>query len=156
MRVNDQATKEYLTHFLAQLDDFMLKIFERDASGLKHMLEEDYDYRFSQVINDLLQKNKLDFSEDNKLKLERVLKKLRGEYTSIEIVKVDLAFEPSERFMAMLKNWIQNNIGSNVVLDLHVNPKLLGGALITYKGLYKDFSILDKVKNYDFGSIQLA
>ncbi len=63
-------------------------------------------------------------------------------------VKITLAFLPDDAFVSKLFSWFADKLSKECILDISVDPKILGGVLIAYAGLYKDLSLKTKVKNY--------
>lgn len=57
------------------------------------------------------------------------------------IIKLTLGFEPT--MVSIDKFWgkIVDALGRYVILDIDYQPKLLGGAFISYGGEYKDYSL---------------
>ncbi|MBI2405724.1 hypothetical protein HYV21_01590, partial [Candidatus Microgenomates bacterium] len=54
--------------------------------------------------------------------------------TSLTFVKLTLAFEPTEEQRARFFEWVYTNVGPGVVLDITVETRVLGGAIVEYKG----------------------
>jgi len=58
------------------------------------------------------------------------------------------AVKPSREFVARLRARLQEKLGEEVSLNLKVDPGILGGAIITYKGYYFNFSLKKKLDEY--------
>lgn len=61
-------------------------------------------------------------------------------------VNLTLAFLPSKSLVKKLALWFKKNFGSKVVLDIQVDPKILGGAILSFNGYYRDFSLKKKLE----------
>ena len=49
-------------------------------------------------------------------------------------VKVTMAFEPTNNFVAKLNSEISNVVGKKVILDMIINQYIIGGAIFEYNG----------------------
>ena len=61
-------------------------------------------------------------------------------------VTVTLAFEPSEKVITRISEWILEQLGKGTILDLLYDPTVIGGAVIMYGGHYADYSLSKKLK----------
>ena len=72
---------------------------------------------------------------------EKVLKDLKSRVKKLETIVLTLAFEPNEKMIGKFASWVTSNVGSEKVLDIGVKNHLVGGATISYKGKYGDYSL---------------
>jgi hypothetical protein len=70
---------------------------------------------------------------------------LKNSLKKIKIIKIKIAFKPSEFFLTRLSNWIKKNIDEKAVLDIEYDDKIIGGAIIEYQGKRVDFSLASKI-----------
>ena len=75
------------------------------------------------------------------------LKGLKKRLGKLKIVKLTVAFEPTEGGLGKIQNWIQTNLGEGVISDLSYNTRLLAGAVVIYQGKYADLSLKNKFKD---------
>lgn len=150
MLLDQFNTKQELDHLLASLTKFKLDLFNYTSEQLEQKLYDEYDVVFVNTLKELLKNNSLSINDDNKLQIESLLDQVEKEAAEVEVLKITLAFTPTERFLAELQNWISKHVGQNVLLDLLVREEIIGGAEIVYKGLYKDMTISNKLENYEF------
>lgn len=66
---------------------------------------------------------------------------------SLPIFELTVAFVPTQRELRDFVLSIRNEIDKLAVVDVEVNPYILGGARIAFKGKYFDGSVLSKIKN---------
>lgn len=59
--------------------------------------------------------------------------------------KLEIAFEPRYEFVKELKEYFSKNLNQNILLDLVINPALIGGAIIICNNHYRDFSLASKI-----------
>jgi len=94
--------------------------------------------RFITLIRD----NKIDTTNASHIKA--FMEKIQAEIATIPLVPLTIAFEPTEQTLKMLCDWFELNVKKQVVFDISVNRKMLGGATITYNSKFLDFSIKPK------------
>jgi len=76
------------------------------------------------------------------------LTKLRDQVNSLTYIGLTLAFEPTSEIVSRLSTWIKQNVGEAVALDIAIDKRILGGAIIDYKGKRGNFTLLTKVNAY--------
>ena len=63
-------------------------------------------------------------------------KKLR----SLPEIKLGIAFYPNDNFINKLSRWMEKELGQKTILDITVNQKLVAGAIVEYRGNWRDFT----------------
>jgi|SRR3989344_4817887 len=56
-----------------------------------------------------------------------------------------LAFPAEEAQIKEIGQWLRKNINGQLIFDVKVDPSLIGGCALVYKGVYKDFSLKGKI-----------
>lgn len=87
------------------------------------------------VYRDSLYKTKGEVKEDPQL--DQVEKSLK----SVEIVQLTLAYDPGT---ADIEAFFKE---TGKILDVSVDRRILGGAVVSYQGKYGDFSVRKKLSN---------
>jgi F0F1-type ATP synthase delta subunit len=135
-------TKEDLISFLDQIEIAKSFLFQRPEISLSEKLKGKVSESFRKEIANLEEKEKYlsvaEFSEFFDLLKKNLLK--------IPIVKLEIAFEPRENFISEINEWFKKNLGKKVILDIFVNPKIVGGAKIEYQGKWKNYSLAKKIE----------
>jgi len=72
--------------------------------------------------------------------------KLKERLESLPVFSLTIAFEPTEEFRGKLANWIKENVEKKAVLDLKIDKEILGGAIISWQGKYRNYSLSEKLK----------
>jgi F0F1-type ATP synthase delta subunit len=98
------------------LHQFFLKLEERGEIGLD-------------------QKEQFDFLEE----LKKWLKEL-------PILKLEIAFSPSKKLIERISQWLKKEVGKKVILDVYINPKIVGGAILEYGGKFANFSLAKEIE----------
>lgn len=84
--------------------------------------------------------------ESDQVSKESYLTYLKEELLKMEVVILELAFEPTLTSVESFASHIKKVRGASSVLDIRYNPELIAGAKISFRGKYKDFSMTDRFK----------
>lgn len=76
--------------------------------------------------------------EEGVLKLEKKLQ-------SLPEIKLEIAFSPEDDFLNKISQWLEKELGQKIILDITCNPKIVAGAIIEYRGFFRDFSLAKKI-----------
>jgi F0F1-type ATP synthase delta subunit len=140
---SELKTYENIQYFKSCLSDLKLAL-----SGSTNSEPSFVDKKISEVLGDdsTLFKKYLDKKELTLGNVLQALDKLQEELEIEDTVELTIAFEPSEDFVNKLSKWFSSNVSESVVLNLHVEPELVGGVLINASGNYVDHSVKKKLK----------
>lgn len=78
-------------------------------------------------------------------KEEQPTKELEKYLRSLPEIKLEIAFSPENNFLEKISQWLEKELGQKIILDLTVNPKIVGGAIIEYQGNWRDFSLAKEI-----------
>lgn len=93
----------------------------------------------SGLIKDALFKNNIKITDKSTIK--DFLVTLREKIHNLKPFKICLAFEPPQAIINTIFSWILRNLGFGYVLDVEENKGIIGGAIISFGGKYKDYSL---------------
>lgn len=104
-------------------------------------------------LKDALQKIKRDLKKIKPTKKERdisqllfFLEMLREELISLPEVELEIAFFPPSKIIAKISEWFEKNLDKKVILNFKINPKIVGGTILGYRGKVRDFSLMKEIK----------
>ena len=80
--------------------------------------------------------------------LKTVCEELQQSLHQCPLLSLTLAFNPSFHLAEKLGQLIKQEFGINVILELNVDPSIIAGSVITFKGKYLDNSLHNKIKQY--------
>ena len=69
------------------------------------------------------------------------LEGLRQALDNLQILSLELAFDPAEETIAVLTTWMRKNIGEAVVMQLSTDKTLLAGVRLSFEGRYKEVNL---------------
>ena len=131
-------TKSELELLNQEIDILLTGLYEDEGTKFEEILKEDIRGKISIEIQRLLNNNQSD--------KEDVLKGLQTELDKLKTLKLTLSFEPSEKTLDKLYQWMKANVSENAVLDISLDQSIIGGAIISYGGNYRDFSFAKKLE----------
>lgn len=112
--------------------------------GLSKTLTNDVPLKYSLFIKKLMEQNKI--SGKNQSAQQELLEEIGKKLKTLEQLNLTIAFNPTERNIENFYLWAVKNIGENTIINLEIDPSIVGGAIISYKGLYSDFSLKKEIE----------
>lgn len=79
------------------------------------------------------------------LNTEEILQKLEQDVQQIETVKLFVAAELPQSGILKIGRWLGQNY-PGFLFDIKIDPDLIGGAALSYKGIYKDYSLKARIE----------
>ena len=70
------------------------------------------------------------------------LKKALGE---LSVMTLTLAFDPAESTINKLTSYVRKNLEEKIILEFKLEPNILGGTILEFKGLYRDYTLRTKL-----------
>lgn len=67
-------------------------------------------------------------------------------YYGTASVVLTLAFYPSDHFLDKIVDWFEDNVGRKVIVDLVVDPEIVGGAKVMCNEHFRDYSVHSKLE----------
>ena len=102
---------------------------------------------FENVLNSQISKDFLDHigGQTSAGVLSQKLSDLKKVLDSLTVVKLTLAFEPSESATNRIIAFIRQNLSEKTILEIRQEPSILGGLIFEFKGLYRDYALKTKL-----------
>ena len=119
-----------------ELDLLEGSLFRGEAGSFDSALASDVREEVASAIRNLLKNSGLDKG--------KLISDVKLEIANLTHLKITMAYEPDSSVISMIYTWAKENIAEKFVLDINSDPKILGGALISWKGKYGDFSLRRK------------
>lgn len=137
--LRDIKTKEQLEEFSSEIDNILSSLFKVKNKNIEEILNRTVGQKTLEIIKKLVQENKIDSSDYNSL--DKLLNGIKQDLKKIRILKMSLAIDPSFEIIDHLFDWVKKNLGEGIILDIDKNESILGGAVISFDGRYKDLSL---------------
>ena len=137
-------TTDELNQLSSQIDGLLRALFKTPRGSFEKELEK-IGIENSENLKELFLKNKLDLKDKELVK--DFLEKLKQEFNKLKIVKLVTAFEPSTQIVNHIHDWILSNLGAGFILDISFDETILGGAIVSFKGEYRDLTVKKKLQD---------
>jgi len=140
-------TKEELIFYLEGLSQAQQAAFREGRALLSEKLKGKISKELKNFFEKMEEKGMLSKNPEQQYSF---LEKIKKYLLSLPEVKLEIAFSPSNDFLKNISLWFKEELGQKVILDLTVNPKIVGGAIIEYQGNWRDYSLareIDKLIN---------
>lgn len=121
----EQALKSFQTYYSDKLSNFELSQKVNTIS----LLGEDFFKQFD--------------ATDLSTQLSALEKSLEQAKLVTMHVPFEMPFDEAEKIGV----WFKANLGKDALFDLILDPALIGGCTLSYKGVEKDYSIRQRIKN---------
>ncbi len=135
-------------HTKAEANDFSIHLSQISESiyktgfNLEKELTEHFGVEKKDKFISLLRNNKVNIYSSPDLKT--FLDKIQAIIANLPLLSLVIAFEPNEETLKSLSEWLFLNTHKEVLLDITVDSKIIGGATISFNGKYTDCSIKTK------------
>ena len=96
------------------------------------------------LLKSYLQKTGADLA--NSAQIGAAIEKLMEKLIKLPSVNLTLAFEPSFFQLQRIFGWLQVNARENLLIELAVDAKILGGAIVEFEGKRRDYSVKKKLE----------
>lgn len=130
---------DQLDNFLAEIENVLVSLFKVKNKNINQILDKTVGKSTAGIIKRLVEQNKIIPSDYPSLK--KVLTGLKEDLKKIKILKISLAIDPSQEQIDHIFDWVKENLGKGIILDIDRDESILGGAVISFNGQYKDFSL---------------
>jgi F0F1-type ATP synthase delta subunit len=106
---------------------------------LEHILQTQVSYLTSELFQEIMKQEDILISDIDSIKslMEEMLTLLK----LCTVVILEIAIPPTNDLISLIGNKIKEIGSYTMVLEIHTNQNLIGGATIAYKGKYKNYSI---------------
>jgi len=136
------AQKEQLAQ---EVDQLTASLFRQETNAFDNALKS-IRLEISQIIIDEF------LNEEpkgvNKEMVKYFLTELKKRLQNLRVIKLSIAFSPSNHSIDRIYDWIAKNVGDEYILDIQVDKSILAGLTISLEGKYIDLSLkktLDEV-----------
>lgn len=131
-------TLSKLNHRLHILKNYLLsQLFTKDSKESTEVIEEDLAW-----LKSLSQDFYKQFSKDN---IYDIFEKIEMQLKNIPTLIMYLTFEPTDSQSQELGRYVRESFLANIILETKLNPELIGGCVLIWKGVLRDYSIREKI-----------
>ena len=135
-------TKEELILFLEEINRTKQYVFKNVDTPLSERVKGKTREGFRNYLKKLEKSGSISGPPNQQFSFFEEIEKCLREVPQI---KLEIAFAPSEDFLLKIKKWFREENRQEVILDLTVNHRITGGAIIEYQGQYRNFSLAKRI-----------
>ena len=140
--VRDIRTKDERDVLRGQLGELEGAFFHSDPRILEEVLRTRLPEDLAVAMRDILAVPEL---KDNPESLRLFFQDFKSRLDKFSLLKLSIVFKPNEKMIDRLHEWIQQNLGTDVVLDIEYDRSMLGGARIIFSGRYKEITLAQMI-----------
>ena len=125
-------TREDLIFYLEEIDLAAELILKGAGKKSSQKLKK----KANKELADILVKLEKDKEKKVKTSEQQIffLELLKEHLLSLPQVSLEIAFSPDDKTILKISHWLEKELGKKVILDLKVNSRIVGGAIVEYKG----------------------
>lgn len=97
----------------------------------------------SSWLNSLPESFLQSFNKDN---LSEIIEGLETQINKLEVLTIFLPFDTTDEGLTQIGIYTRNTFGKVLLLDIKYNPLLIAGCAMSWKGIYKDYSLHSKIQ----------
>src|SRR3990167_3034400 len=129
-------TLDQLEDFSLGIDNVLSGLFTATNKNIEEILDKTVGKSTADVLRKLIVENKIDSSDFSSL--EKLLNELKEELKKVKVLKISLAIDPSKERIEHIFDWVKENLGEGIILDIDKDESILGGAEISFNRQYKE------------------
>lgn len=137
--VKSLKTSEELEDLSSQVSDLKEAIYSTKSTTLEDALRKIVPFGIA---------NKIRVSISSGISSQDFIEGLQKALSEVKVIKITLSLEPTEELIDMMQSFIENSTNIHKVLDIEIDPKIIGGLIIEDNGLYKDYSLRKIIVDY--------
>ena len=141
-------TKQDLAFCLDEIGTVEKFVFQKIELPLSEKVKGKISEDFLIFIQELERKNLISKNPERNKKFFENLKK---HLLKIPQLKIEIAFEPKRNFLKKVLGFFEKNFQQKVILDVRVNPEIVGGIVFEFGGKIFDFSLSKKIEKMILG-----
>ena len=142
--VRDVRTKDERDKLHEDMGELEAALFRSNFETFEKVLSARLPEHTALVMRDICARSEF---KNNLGALRTFLHDIKNTLDTFLLLKLTLAFKPSEEMINRLYEWTQQNLGSGVILDIGHDTSILGGVKIIFNGRYKEMTLVQMITN---------
>ncbi|OGM28143.1 hypothetical protein A2801_03080 [Candidatus Woesebacteria bacterium RIFCSPHIGHO2_01_FULL_41_10] len=121
-----------------ELQLLLVGVFETKENTLEEVLVRSVRASTAQIVRD-----NLAMKVDPKSYLEDAI----ADLDKLEVLHLTVAVEPTEDMLIRIIDWVRKNVSDNVILSFDHSSTIVGGAIVSFRGKYRDISLRNVISD---------
>ncbi len=128
------------------LSDSLDSLYKVHHNNTLSILLDNLPAHIGEVLKDQIEQKQIDVQTPEAIK--KICDSLALALKNTDLLTLSLAFEPSFELTQKIAKLIKTEFGGNTLIEIEVDPHVMGGAIITFKGQYFDYSLKTKIDHF--------
>lgn len=131
-------TKAQALDFSTRLTAVIGQLYENNFN-LEQALSDAFGIQKKEKFMKLFRENNVNTEKVDALKA--FLLKMQDTVSKLPVLELTIAFEPKEKILQAITDWYALTTKKQILLNISIDPELIAGAKINFKGRYLDASL---------------
>jgi hypothetical protein len=132
---------------MSEIEVLMPTLYKVNGQTFEKTLRESIRPEISRIILDTLQRYAIPLN-DQQGRIKYFLETVKTALLETHSITITIAFKPDPASIGMIAEWAKKSLTFPVVIDVVYDPTIMGGAIISYGGSYKNLSVLKDLEAY--------
>lgn len=128
---------------LSEIDHLLPALFRPTNNRLQTVLADETRKETKDAFLAIWEQQNISLTDHQKLQVS--LHELRDYLLSCPILALVLAISPTEKMLTDTCIWIRANVHPLILLAISIDRGIVGGVLMTFEGIYKDYSLRSRL-----------
>ncbi len=130
-------------HMLHEIDILVTHLYRIEAGTPEEIIAKYVSHDLATSLTQSFKRNGISW-EDQKQTKEFLLG-LKSSIETVKVLKLTLAFKPDSHMVSLFSARVLAGLGQYILLDLSYDPSIMGGAIISFQGVYKNFTLKKRI-----------
>lgn len=136
-------TTEEAQQWFSECDQIMDAVIRPGQVNISDVLQHKIRKKTADVMLRIADKTGIDLSDGESLR--KLILSLKAIIQSARIMKVTIAFDPTDTAIERFFYFLSEAYQEHIVLDIQKDPAIRGGAIVEFNGTYRDLSMNRKI-----------
>lgn len=142
-------TKDEVRGLIEDLDSLSSHVFTGRETPSK-ALESTLPKKYFDIVSKCREKTGVDMTDI--VAFNGFIGDLANYLKNVEVISLKVSFRPSQSYVESLFSWFSENIVGSYVLEIQTDPSIIGGCVLGFNGLLKDYSLSAKINKINLFS----
>ncbi len=143
--VDPIMTVDAAHEFLQRIEQTLELLYQTKGSSIQK-LKDTLSYDEYRHLKAYSKAHNLDLNDADAV--QQILRALKEYTTSLPKLKLALAYAPRQAFVEEIADWLTAHAPTPLLLELTVDPEVIGGAVVSFQSKQYDFSLNRKLDEY--------
>ncbi len=130
-------------HLLTEIDILLRLLYTLENGRPDAILTKYVSHDFAVSLIRSFKKNNISWDDQEKTK--DFLFGLKKSIEAAKVLKLTLSFKPDSHMVSLFSGHITRTFGQYILLDFTYDPSIMGGAIISFQGVYKNFTLKKRI-----------